>query len=50
MADTEQNQLTTNVDESITSAGRLDKMLESDSPLMKRRKPRASSTRTIAGC
>jgi len=34
--DTNTDQLTTNVDESITSAGRLDKMLESDSPLMKR--------------
>jgi len=32
----ENNPITANIDESITSAGRLDKMLKSDSPLMKR--------------
>jgi len=36
MAETMNDELTTNVDESITTAGRLDKMLKSDSPLMKR--------------
>lgn len=36
MESTMNDELTTNVDESITSAGRLDKMLKSDSPLMKR--------------
>ncbi len=36
MENTMNDELTTNVDESITASGRLNKMLGSDSPLMKR--------------